>query len=62
MNYQMHFDPYLTEHLKQQREEDLVQQVEMLALQRRLRKNRKVVSYRSRSTKRSSTTTTRRST
>ena len=42
MNYQMHFDPYLREHLRHQREEELAQEAEMLALQRRVRKNRKV--------------------
>ena len=33
MNYQMHFDPYLIEHLKQ-RDEELLQEMEALRLQK----------------------------
>jgi hypothetical protein len=40
MNYQMHFDPYLIEHLNH-RQEELLQEVEALRLQEQLRKNRK---------------------
>jgi hypothetical protein len=40
MNYQMHFDPYLIEHLNH-RQEELLQVVETLRLQEQLRKNRK---------------------
>lgn len=39
MNYQMHFDPYLIEHLNQ-RHEELVQEMEGLRLQERLREDR----------------------
>jgi hypothetical protein len=42
MNYQMHFDPYMREHLKQ-REEELLREVEALRLEERLRKNRKLL-------------------
>jgi hypothetical protein len=42
MDYQMHFDPYMREHLKQ-RDEDLLREVEALRLEERLRKNRKVL-------------------
>jgi len=42
MNYQMHFGPYMREHLKQ-RDEDLLREVEALRLEERLRKNRKVL-------------------
>ena len=38
MNYQMHFDPYLIEHLNQ-RHEELLQQMEALRLEKRLRKH-----------------------
>jgi hypothetical protein len=44
MNYQMHFDPYTREHLKQ-RDEELLQEMEALRLQRQLRKNRQVRSW-----------------
>jgi hypothetical protein len=40
MNYQMHFDPYLIEHLNH-RQEELLQVVATLRLQEQLRKNRK---------------------
>jgi hypothetical protein len=40
MNYQMHFDPYLIEHLKE-RHEELLQEKEALRFQEQLRKNRK---------------------
>jgi hypothetical protein len=40
MNYQMHFDPYLIEHLNH-RQEELLQEVEALRLQEQLRKNLK---------------------
>jgi hypothetical protein len=39
MNYQMHFDPYHTEHLNQ-RHEELMQHMEVLRLEERLRENR----------------------
>ena len=39
MNYQMHFDPYQTEHLNQ-RHEELMQHMEVLRLEERLRENR----------------------
>lgn len=39
MNYQMHFDPYLIEHLNQ-RHEELLQQMEVLRLEERLREKR----------------------
>jgi hypothetical protein len=39
MNYQMHFDPYRIEHLKQHHE-DLLQEMEALRLEERLRENR----------------------
>jgi hypothetical protein len=39
MNYQMHFDPYQTEHLNQ-RHKELLQQMEVLRLEERLRENR----------------------
>jgi hypothetical protein len=39
MNYQMHFDPYLMEHLKQ-RDDELLQEMEALRLEERLRENR----------------------
>jgi hypothetical protein len=39
MNYQMHFDPYQIEHLNQ-RHEELLQQMEVLRLEERLRENR----------------------
>ena len=42
MDYQMHFGPYMREHLKQ-RDEDLLREVEALRLEERLRKNRKVL-------------------
>jgi predicted dithiol-disulfide oxidoreductase (DUF899 family) len=42
MNYQMHFDPYMREHLNQ-RDEELLREVEALRLEERLRKNRKVL-------------------
>jgi hypothetical protein len=38
MNYQMHFDPYQTEHLNQ-RHEELMQHMEVLRLEERLREN-----------------------
>jgi hypothetical protein len=39
MNYQMHFDPYQTEHLTQ-RHKELLQHMEVLRLEERLRENR----------------------
>jgi hypothetical protein len=42
MNYQMHLDPYMREHLNQ-RDEELLREVEALRLEERLRKNRKVL-------------------
>jgi hypothetical protein len=39
MNYQMHFDPYRIEHLNQ-RHKELLQQMEVLRLEERLRENR----------------------
>ena len=39
MNYQMHFDPYLIEHLNQ-RSEELLEEMEGLRLQERLREDR----------------------
>jgi len=38
MNYQMHFDPYRVEHLRHH--EDLLQEMEALRLEERLRENR----------------------
>jgi hypothetical protein len=40
MNYQMHFDPYLSKHLNQ-RGEELVQEMEHLRLKERLRADRR---------------------
>jgi hypothetical protein len=40
MNYQMHFDPYLIERLKE-RHEEVLQEMEAQHLQEQLRKNRK---------------------
>jgi hypothetical protein len=40
MNYQMHFDPYLSEHLNH-RHHELLQEMEVLRLEKRLRQNRK---------------------
>jgi hypothetical protein len=40
MNYQMHFDPYLIEHLYH-RHEELLQEMEVLRLKKRLRQNRR---------------------
>jgi hypothetical protein len=39
MNYQMHFDPYMGEHLKQ-RDEELLQEMEAQRLKERLQENR----------------------
>ena len=39
MNYQMHFDPYLIEHLNH-RHEELLQEMEGLHLEERLREDR----------------------
>ena len=39
MNYQTHFNPYRIEHLKQHHE-DLLQEMEALRLEERLRENR----------------------
>ncbi len=40
MNYQMHFDPYLIEHLNH-RHEELLQEMETLRLEKRLQENRR---------------------
>ena len=40
MNYQTHFDPYLIEHLYH-RHEELLQEMEVLRLKKRLRQNRR---------------------
>jgi len=46
MNYQMHFDPYLSEHLNH-RHHELLQEMEVLRLEKRLRQNRKGQALRS---------------
>jgi hypothetical protein len=40
MNYQMHFEPYLIEHVNHRREE-LLQEMEVLSLEKRLRESRR---------------------
>ena len=40
MNYQMHFDPYLSEHLNH-RHHELLQEMEGLRLEKQLRQNRR---------------------
>jgi hypothetical protein len=45
MNYQMHFDPYQIEHLKQ-RHEELLQEMQALRLEERMREKRTGYAWR----------------